>query len=453
MNRVAEQVDGRTLVLGLGRTGLSVCRHLRRLGAQVEVSDSRAAPPGARQLKFELPEVQQHLGGFPETLDENVTQLVVSPGLSLDLPLIDAARQAGIDVIGDIELFARAADAPVIAVTGSNGKSTVVTLLALMLEYSGREAHTGGNLGTPALDLLTAPTPQSYLLELSSFQLDLTYSLQLEVGTILNLSTDHIDRHGDMDRYAAAKARILHSCRCAVLNRDDARIAMLPVQDTRVITFGTDAPQSESEFGIGVAKGCRLLMHGERALMATDGLRIVGHHNELNVLAALAIAHALQLSEEATTEAAQSFVGLPHRTEWVAEAGGIAWFNDSKATNVGAAVAAITGMDRRLVLIAGGDAKGADLSGLREACEGRLRAAILLGRDADELASVLDGVAPIRRVPGMGEAVDAAVSLAEQGDAVLLSPACASNDMFADYAERGRMFSEAVAAAIRQVQA
>jgi UDP-N-acetylmuramoylalanine--D-glutamate ligase len=449
MSQAADRMDGRTLVLGLGLTGLSVCRHLRRLGADVEVADSRAEPPYADVLSKELPEVTQTHGSLPEVLPEGVTQLVVSPGLPLDLPIVEAAREARIDVIGDIELFARAADAPVIAITGSNGKSTVVTLLALMMEYSGREAHTGGNLGTPALDLLAAQTPDHYLLELSSFQLELTHSLQLQTASILNLSADHIDRHGDMDRYAAAKARILQSCRCAVLNRDDERIAMLPVHDARVITFGSDAPHDDSEFGIDTVKGRRSLMHGGRVVLASDELRIVGHHNELNVLAALAMAHVLQLSEEAVADAARSFVGLPHRTEWVAEAGDIAWYNDSKATNVGAAVAAISGMDRRLVLIAGGDAKGADLSELRAACEGRLRAAVLMGRDADELAAVLEGVAPIRRVPGMEEAVIAAADLAEAGDAVLLSPACASTDMFTDYSERGRAFSDAVSARLR----
>jgi UDP-N-acetylmuramoylalanine--D-glutamate ligase len=448
-----DRVDGRTLVLGLGRTGYSVCRHLHRLGVAVEVADSRTEPPAAALLAAELPELRQHRGGLPTSVPEGVTQLVVSPGLLLELPLIVAARKAGLEVIGDIELFARAADAPAVAVTGSNGKSTVVTLLALMIEYSGREAHTGGNLGTPALDLLAAQTPDLYLLELSSFQLDLTHSLQLEAAAILNLSPDHIDRHGDMDRYAAAKARILHGCACAVLNRDDARISMLPVDDARVVTFGADEPHDDSEYGIREADGHRWLVRGQHRVLTADELRIAGQHNELNVLAALAMAHVLRLSENAAVDAARAFVGLPHRTEWVAEAGGVTWYNDSKATNVGAASAAITGMDRPLVLIAGGDAKGADLSPLRQACEGRLRAAVLVGRDADALATTLDGIAPLHRASGMQEAVTVALTLAEPGDAVLLSPACASTDMYADYTERGRLFSDAVAAQTRQVGA
>jgi len=453
MTAAHDRQEGRTLVLGLGRSGLSVCRYLRRLGAAVEVADSRDQPPFGDTLAAELPEVPQLAGGIPVRLPDGVAQLVVSPGLRSDLPLILAAREAGVEVIGDIELFARAADAPVVAITGSNGKSTVVTLLALMIEYSGRKAHTGGNLGTPALDLLAGEVPDLYLLELSSFQLEMTYSLHLEVAAVLNLSADHIDRHGDVERYAAAKARILQSCHGAVLNRDDERVAVLRVDEARVITFGADAPHDDSEFGIAEVGGQRWLMQGRARLMPTSELRIVGQHNELNVLAALAMAHLLKLPLATSLDAARAFVGLPHRTEWVAEADDIAWYNDSKATNVGAAAAAIAGMDRPLVLIAGGDAKGADLSLLRATCAGRLRAAVLLGRDADAIAAVLDGVAPVRRVPGMQEAVAAALALAQPGDAVLLSPACASTDMFTDYTERGRVFTDAVMAALREARA
>lgn len=444
MDEQGTQLTPHALVLGLGRTGLSVCRFLRARGVAVLAADSRREPPCAAAVADEHPEVMQQLGELPEQLPAGTDLLVVSPGLPADLPVARAARTAGVAVVGDIELFARDAEAPVAAVTGSNGKSTVVSMLGLMAEYSGRDVRTGGNLGTPALDMLRDAEPELYVLELSSFQLELTESLHAECAAVLNVSPDHIDRHGDIDRYASAKARILERCGTAVLNRDDPRVAVMAVQDARVVTFGADAPHSDAEFGLAEHEGATWLQRGSQRLLRADALRVPGRHNQLNALAALAMGQALGLDAEAMVAALEAFAGLPHRMEWVGQAAGVTWFNDSKATNVGAAAAAISGMDRPVVLIAGGDAKGADLAPLREACAGRLRAAVLLGSSAGVLAELLDGLAPITRVTDLEAAVAAAQAAAREGDAVLLSPACASLDMFDDYADRGRRFVQAV---------
>jgi UDP-N-acetylmuramoylalanine--D-glutamate ligase len=430
------------LVVGLGATGASCARYFARLGQPVRVVDSRATPPGLAGLGALSESLELRLGGFDTAALDGVAEVVVSPGVSLDEPLLKEARRRGLPLLGDIELFARVAPAPVAAVTGSNGKSTVTTLLAELARAGGLEVRAGGNLGTPALDLLEGETPELFVLELSSFQLETTESLRPRVATVLNLSADHIDRHGSLERYAAAKARIFTGAEAVVLNREDRRVMAMWDGRTPCLRFGLDVP-GPGEYGVVETADGPMLARGDALLLPAARLKLRGRHNRANALAALAMAEALGLAPAKLLEALAAFPGLPHRTEWVAERDGVTWINDSKGTNVGAAVAAISGMDTPVVLIAGGDGKGADFAPLAEAARGRVRAAVLLGRDAPVIEQVLAGVCPTVRVAGIEEAVAEAARLAEPGDTVLLSPACASLDMFRDYAERGERFAAA----------
>lgn len=430
------------LLVGLGATGVSCARYLARLGQQVRVLDSRAEPPGLAQLGPLRDTLDLRLGSFELGALDGVAEVVVSPGVSLDEPLLVEARRRGLAVLGDIEIFARVAPAPVAAVTGSNGKSTVTTLLAELATAGGMKARAGGNLGTPALDLLDAEVPDVYVLELSSFQLETTESLRPLAACVLNITPDHIDRHGSLERYASAKARILSGAQGVVLNRQDRLVMAMWDGRTPCITFGLDAP-GEHGYGVVETADGAVLARGDQRLLPAARLRIRGRHNVANALAALAMAEALGLEPARVLDALQHFPGLPHRAEWVAEHSGVTFINDSKGTNVGAAVAAIAGMDGPVVLIAGGDGKGADFGPLAEAARGRVRVAVLLGRDAPALERALAGTCPTVRVAGIEEAVAEAVRHARPGDTVLLSPACASTDMYRDYTERGRRFAVA----------
>jgi UDP-N-acetylmuramoylalanine--D-glutamate ligase len=431
------------LLVGLGVTGVSCARYLHRLGQAVRVLDSRATPPGLAQLGPLRESLDLRLGSFDTAALDGVSEVVVSPGVSLDEPLLVEARRRGLPLIGDIEIFARAAPAAIAAITGSNGKSTVTSLLAELATAGGLAARAGGNLGTPALDLLEGEVPDVYVLELSSFQLETTDSLRTSAACILNITPDHIDRHGSLERYAAAKARILSGAQAIVLNREDRLVMAMWDGRAPCLRFGLDAP-GEGEYGVLETAAGPMLARGAQPLLPAARLKLRGRHNVANALAALAMAEALGLEPAGLVEALAAFPGLPHRAEWVAEHDGVTWINDSKGTNVGAAVAAITGMDSPVVLIAGGDGKDADFRPLAEAARGRVRAAVLLGRDAPAIESVLEGVCPTVRVDGIEAAVAEAARLAEPGDTVLLSPACASTDMYSDYAERGRRFAAAV---------
>lgn len=430
------------LLVGLGATGVSCARYLSRLGHPVRVLDSRAEPPGLGGLGALRETLDLRLGSFDIAALDGVTEVVVSPGVSLEEPLLVEARRRGLALLGDIELFARVAPAPIAAVTGSNGKSTVTTLLAELATAGGLEVRAGANLGTPALDLLEGAVPDLYVLELSSFQLETTDSLHSRAACVLNISPDHIDRHGSLERYAAAKARILSGADGIVLNRDDRRVMAMWDGRTPCIRFGLDMPGA-GEYGLVDTADGPVLARGPQHLVAAARLKLRGRHNYANALAALAMAEALGLEPGGLLDALAAFPGLPHRAEWVAGQGGVNWINDSKATNVGAAVAAIIGMDGPVVLIAGGDGKGADFRPLAAAARGRVRAAVLLGRDAAGIERSLAGVCPTTRVAGIEEAVAEAARLAVAGDTVLLSPACASTDMYRDYAERGRRFAAA----------
>jgi UDP-N-acetylmuramoylalanine--D-glutamate ligase len=431
----------RALVLGLGRTGLSSARYLDRKGLQVRVADTRSLPPGIAALREQVPAAEVRTGAFESGLLDGVTQVVISPGLSLREPVATEAMSRGLPVIGDVELFAREVQAPVAAITGTNGKSTVTALLAELANAAHCTAVAGGNLGEPALDLLERPVPDLYVLELSSFQLETTHSLETATATVLNVTPDHMDRYGSLADYAAAKARIFDGCDVAVINADDPVVREMPRPGQRVITFGLE--DGRADYSLGHAPGPTLSCRGEPLLPVSE-MRLQGLHNVANALAALAMCEALELPRGPVLEALAAFGGLQHRAQWVADAGGVRYVNDSKGTNVGATIAAVSGLAGPLVLIAGGDGKGQDFSPLREVLRGKVRHVVLIGRDAPALAAVLDGVCSTESAVDMPAAVRAARAAARPGDTVLLSPACASLDMFRDYAHRGDEFAAAV---------
>jgi len=435
------EAGSRALVLGLGRTGLSCARYLQSKGLEVRVADTRADPPGAAALREQVPAAELRTGAFQPSLLDDVAQVVISPGLALGEPVAAEALRRGLPVVGDIELFARESQAPVAAITGTNGKSTVTALLAELATAAGRTAVAGANLGEPALDLLARPVPQLYVLELSSFQLETTYTLETATATVLNVTPDHLDRYRTLDEYAAAKARIFEGCDVAVVNADDSRVRAMPRAGQRVITFSLQDPAAD--YFLAREPELVLTCRGE-VLLPMSALKLQGEHNAANALAALAMCEALELPRAPVLGALGSFGGLPHRSQWVADVDGVRFVNDSKGTNVGATIAAVSGLAGPLVLIAGGDGKNQDFDELRPVCRGKVRHVVLIGRDAPRIAAAFDGVCTSERATDMRAAVAAARAAARTGDTVLLSPACASLDMFRDYAHRGEEFAAAV---------
>jgi UDP-N-acetylmuramoylalanine--D-glutamate ligase len=432
----------RVLVVGLGKTGLSVCRFLSRRGFRLAVADSRENPPGLPELREFLPDVAVFLGGFDAAAFARATHLLVSPGVSLETPAVRQAAKSGVAVFGDLDLFACAARAPIVGITGANGKSTVTTLLGLMAQADGRKVRVGGNLGEPMLDLLDDEA-ELYVLELSSFQLERSRLLAAEVATVLNVSPDHMDRYADIQAYADAKRRIFRGDGLMVLNDDDPMVMAMAEQGRRSVRFGLNAGAAP-DYGLRAIDGEEWLMAGDAPLMRAAEVRIKGRHNLANALAAFALADGAGLSRAAAIQALKEFPGLDHRMQWVADVDGVSYVNDSKATNVGATLAALEGLTEPAVLIAGGDGKGADFSILAPVAKKKLRAAVLMGRDAPLLEQALRQAARTVRVENMKQAVDAARRLAQKGDVVLLAPACASLDQYKDYQERGRIFAEAV---------
>jgi UDP-N-acetylmuramoylalanine--D-glutamate ligase len=434
-----------TVVIGLGVTGLSCARFLAARGIPFAVSDSRDNPPNAQTFSRDFPSVPLSLGGFDAARITGARRLLVSPGVSLAEPVIREAMARGCEVIGDIELFAQHAHAPVVAITGANGKSTVTTLVGEMARTAGKTTGVGGNLGTAALDLITSPEPELYVLELSSFQLETTHSLRTATSVVLNITPDHMDRYATVAEYASAKQRIYQGAQVRVINGDDPWVTAMQDPRSEIIRFTLEEP-GDNDFGIRRWDGVPWLSHGRNTLMPVSQLRIKGSHNVANALASVALGSAIGLPLDAMLETLKAFPGLPHRCQWVARARGVDWYNDSKGTNVGAACAAIRGLAEAqpLVLIAGGDGKGADFAPLAEAVAGRVRTVVMLGRDAPLIEAALGGLVPVRRVRDMREAVQCCAGLARKGDAVLLSPACASLDMFKNYAERGEVFVSAV---------
>ena len=433
----------RDLVVGLGATGLSIARYMQRNDIVATYFDSRDQPPGIEELNEICPDAKVMLGG--SRLPRSIERIIASPGVSDSHPLIAKALKKKIEVVSDIQLFAEAANAPFIAVTGSNGKSTVTTLLYHMCRSDGREVLAGGNLGEPALDLLIQEEPDVYVLELSSFQLHRTQKLPAEVAVLLNVSPDHLDWHADENEYRQAKYRVFREARAAVINRADEAAAKCSERCDRVVSFGLDAPE-DGHYGLRVDAGQTYLARGETLLLSTRELAMYGLHNQLNALAALAAGDLLGLDMAAMLQVLIEFPGLPHRMQFVARIGAVDYINDSKATNVAAAVASIESIDTMLVLVAGGDGKGGDFTDLAGAVENKLRAAVLIGTDAEKIAHALDTVMPVSFADTMGAAVSMAAKCAESDDTVLLAPACASLDQYNNYMERGDSFCKAVGA-------
>jgi UDP-N-acetylmuramoylalanine--D-glutamate ligase len=436
---------GKVLVVGLGKTGLSCARYLTRQGAAVAVTDTRLSPPGLETLRGELQDAALFLGGFDRAAFEAAGLIVVSPGVSVQEPLIRQARARGVPVVGDIELFARVVRAPVAAITGSNGKSTVTTLVGEMARIAGRRVAVGGNLGDPALDLLD-PAVDLYVLELSSFQLETTDSLRPAAAVVLNVSPDHLDRYDSLEDYAAAKARIYRNAGVAIVNLDDRSVVAMPGGERRVgFTLGEPGP---ADYGVRTQAGAPWLCAGTEPVAPLAEMALAGRHNLANGLAALAMADALGLPRAAAREALLTFGGLPHRTQLVAEIDGVRYYDDSKGTNVGATIAALEGFDdgtpARTVLIAGGDGKGQDFSALGPVLARTARCVVLIGRDAPLVEAALDPSVARVRAADMADAVRLAARHAVPGDRVLLSPACASFDMFRNYEHRGEVFAQAV---------
>jgi UDP-N-acetylmuramoylalanine--D-glutamate ligase len=450
--------DRTVVVLGLGVTGLSAARWAARHGARVRVADTRAQPPGAAKLASELPHAFLATGPFTDATLAGAEMIVISPGLAKDQAPIAAAQARGVELVGDIELFARALPPgqKLLAVTGSNGKTTVATLTGELLRAAGVRASVVGNIGEPVLDVLAlheqgVPWPDVFVVELSSFQLETTTSLKPTAATVLNLSENHLDRYAGMDDYAAAKGRVFRGGGEQILNRDDLRSWAMRVADRPVQSFGSDAPRTASDWGLIVRDDALWLAHGATMLLRASDLVLVGRHNALNALAALALASCVIAIDDRVLATLAAFRGLPHRMERVAEVGGVLFVNDSKATTVAATLAALEGTDRPAALIAGGDGKGQDFAPLRRGVDAHCRAVVLLGRDGPAIAAALAGVRPtVEFAAGLEAAVARAIAHAHPGDTVLLSPACASLDMFRDYIDRGDRFKAAVALHARE---
>lgn len=433
------------VVVGLGKSGLSLVRFLARQGQAFAVADSRENPPELIALQGEYPEVSVRCGPLSADQLSAAQVLYVSPGLALSTPALQAAIAKGVTISGDIDLFAQHARAPIVAITGSNAKSTVTTLVGQMFATAGLNVAIGGNLGTPALDLLDDAV-DVYVMELSSFQLETTSHLQARVAVCLNISEDHMDRYANLDGYIAAKQRVFDNAQAVVINRDDT--ASQPQQtQTPTVSFGLSVPEA-SEFGLREHAAQTYLAYGDELLLPVGALKVRGSHNYANALAALAIGQSMSLSMPAMLSALQAFAGLEHRCQWLRKVQGVDWYNDSKATNVGAALAAIEGLGAghagKLILIAGGDGKGADFSSLTAAIAKYCRAVIVLGRDAERVAQAVADTVPVERVASLEDAVAVAAQRAQVGDSVLLAPACASLDMFKNFEARGELFAQAV---------
>lgn len=441
-----DQKSEYTLVVGLGVTGMSVVRYLFEKEKNIVVVDSRKEPPGLEILKTEFPEVSVYLGEFDEALFMGAKQIVISPGVSLKEDVVQHALSQGVDVVGDVEVFAQQVTAPVIAVTGSNGKSTVISLLGEMASTAGINVVVGGNIGVPVLDLINS-NADLYILELSSFQLESLKSLQPVAAAVLNVSPDHMDRYDSYEEYVQAKKHIYENCKVAVINKDDDQVLTMQSGHQFVTGFTLNEP-AHGEFGIRNFDGESWLCKGGKQLIAEKALKLGGQHNVANALAALALGEAASLPLADMLIALTRYSGLPHRTQFVAEKENVVWINDSKGTNVGATVAAIKGIQvkNKLILIAGGVAKDADFTSLKDSLKNKVRTVVLMGKDAPKIEQALQGVVPTFYAKDMQDAVSISADLAHPGDTVLLSPACASFDMFNGYEQRGEVFMQAVKA-------
>jgi UDP-N-acetylmuramoylalanine--D-glutamate ligase len=449
------------VVLGLGLTGFSLARYLAANGAAVRVADTRAKPPYAEKLAALLPGIGVVTGPLDAAALAGADLIAISPGVPKDHPAIATAVARGAELVGDIELFARALppEQKVLAITGSNGKTTVTALAGALCRAAGLATVVAGNIGDAVLDALAARAewPDVFVLELSSFQLETTSSLEPTAATVLNVTDNHLDRYRGIDAYAAAKARIFAGGGIQVLNRDDPRSIGMRIPGRLVQTFGAGVPESEEAWGLvdrGATRGGGAelwLARGGALLIPASELRLVGRHNALNALAALALASAVAKVDREVLVALAAFEGLPHRMQRIADAGGVLFVDDSKGTTVAATRVALEGLGRPVVLIAGGDGKGQDFAPLKPAVDAHCRAVLLIGRDALPIARALGATgAAIEQCGTLDAAVPRAIGMAQPGDAVVLSPACASLDQFASYVERGERFAALVRAQVAE---
>ena len=435
------------LIICLGQTGLSCARFLLEQGHTVAMMDTRKKPPCLDIVQNELPEILVQTGGLNLDLMLKNDIIVLSPGVDPRLPEIKAAREQQIEIIGDIELFIRYINEPVIAITGSNGKSTVTTMLAEMAVMAGKQVQVGGNLGVPALALITDQAPDFYILELSSFQLETVSSLDAYAAVVLNISPDHLDRYDDAQQYQEAKAKVYVGSGTMIINRDDDLVNSWSSESRDQLGFTLQTP-ADNEFGIIEQDDVNYLAYGQQTLISITELHVTGEHNIANALAALALGQAMELPMPAMLEAVKQYRGLPHRCQLVRQDQGIQWINDSKATNVGACIAAIDGLasDRNIILIAGGEGKEQAFADLTPILEAAVKSLVLIGQDAQKIADVTPPSVEQQSARSMSDAVNKAQSVAKNGDIVLLSPACASFDMYNSYGERGDAFIQAVEA-------
>lgn len=434
-----------TVLVGMGMTGQSAARYLTAHGRPFVWVDTRETPPALDDIRAQFPQARLELGALNEETLLAAAEIIVSPGVPLSTPALAAAAAAGIPILGDIELFLRAVTAPVVAITGSNAKSTVTTLVGEMAKAAGKSVLVGGNIGVPVLDLLQLPAAELYVLELSSFQLESITRLNADVATVLNISEDHMDRYASLAQYYLAKQRVYFGARKIVINREDPLTAPPLAEGVEVFSFGLNPPDRRG-FGVINKDGRDYLAFEFKALMPLDSIKMPGRHNAANALAALALGHAVGLPLEPMLHTLTEFAGLPHRCQWVAASDGVNYYNDSKGTNVGATLAALNGLRKasgKIVLIAGGVGKGADFTPLQQAAT-CLRSVIVIGEDGSQIAAVFDGQVPVHFASSMNEAVAIAKQHAQDGDDVLLSPACASFDMYRGFEHRGEHFVEVV---------
>ncbi|WP_053979272.1 UDP-N-acetylmuramoyl-L-alanine--D-glutamate ligase [Marinagarivorans algicola] len=432
-----------TLVVGLGLSGVSAARYLLAQGVNVVACDTRKNPPNIVQVKQDLPCLAIELGALDEELFVHAQEIIISPGMSRKTAVIQKALAAGVPVIGDVELFARAVQAPVIAITGSNGKSTVTTLVGEMAKAANISVQVAGNIGLPVLQALSSDV-ELYVLELSSFQLESTSSLKPVVATILNVSADHMDRYESFIEYALTKQRVAFGAKTVVFNKQDP-LTEPPIADgVKRVCFTAGEPDLK-EYGFSEGH----LVRGFNKLVAASKLKIAGKHNMMNACAALAIAEAADIPIESCLAALKQFAGLAHRCERIIYSAGIDYINDSKATNVGAAVAALEGLanQKNIHIILGGDGKGADFSPLLPALQAYAKSVVVIGKDGDTIKTLIHhniATLCVSSANTLPEAVKLAHAQARDGDVVLLSPACASLDMFKNFEQRGEIFAQVV---------
>ncbi len=435
-------ITNETVVIGLGDTGLSIASYLTEQQVPFKMVDTRAQPPKLNDFKQQFSEVEIYLGELNKSFFENVQQIIVSPGIDQTHPVLQTAIAQGAECFGDIELFVKQITAPIIAITGSNGKSTVTSLVTQMAQQAGVQAYAGGNLGPPALELLKFKNAELYVLELSSFQLESIYSMHPKVATVLNISPDHLDRHGDAHTYAAIKSRIYRNAETSVINLDDECVRNMSDSGNKI--YFTRSRPKNGEFGVIEKNNNSFLAKGEKTLLNVKKLTLMGESGILNALAALAIGDSIHLPMDSMLQTLMNFQGLPHRLATVIETNNVLWVNDSKGTNIGATVSSLQSINNDIILIAGGVFKGGDLEQFCQAVSKHAKHVILFGQDADILQLALNNCVPVYRTENLRQSVHKAYALAQAGDTVLLSPACASFDMYENYIERGEDFENCV---------